>query len=206
MPIKKCENGKYRIGDGPCKYKTKEDAEKAQRAYYASKEEQGDKMNKSIKDVEDNELIEVKILKGMKDLLKEYFGYKKTEIPVIKQFNEEEQIAIEPMYCGPMQVDGHGEYMTEETIRGMVDSANDAIEKGKLSGGVFHKENLDEIEILKAWVNECDCIIGDTEVPEGQPIVKVKFHDTDLWNLRKEGKLRGLSIGGKRKPLEKDNE
>lgn len=35
MPVRKCGNGKYRIGDGPCMYKTKESADKAYKAYLA---------------------------------------------------------------------------------------------------------------------------------------------------------------------------
>jgi len=37
MPVYKCPNGKWRIGSGPCMYKTKEAAEKAYRAYRAKK-------------------------------------------------------------------------------------------------------------------------------------------------------------------------
>jgi hypothetical protein len=40
MPVMKCSNGEYKIGnDGDCRYSTKEKAEKAQQAYYASKNE-----------------------------------------------------------------------------------------------------------------------------------------------------------------------
>lgn len=118
-------------------------------------------------------------------------------VPIVKQFDNEEMIAIEPMYCQPGVADGHGEGMDLDTIYKMVESANEAIGRGTLSGGLFHKENREDIEILKCWVNECPCVIGETEVPEGQPIVKVKFHNTELWGLRKAGKLKGLSIGGK---------
>lgn len=37
MPVIKCSNGKYRIGSGKCIYKTKESAEKAQKAIKAQK-------------------------------------------------------------------------------------------------------------------------------------------------------------------------
>ena len=37
MPVRKCSNGKYRIGDGDCIYKTKSSAEKAYAGYRASK-------------------------------------------------------------------------------------------------------------------------------------------------------------------------
>ena len=37
MPVLKCDNGKYRIGNGQCKYTTKEKAETAYRAYKTQK-------------------------------------------------------------------------------------------------------------------------------------------------------------------------
>lgn len=37
MPVQRCINGKYRIGNGECIYSTKDDAEKAYRAYLAKK-------------------------------------------------------------------------------------------------------------------------------------------------------------------------
>lgn len=37
MPVRKCKNGKYRIGNGKCMYDTKSSAEKAYKAYLAKK-------------------------------------------------------------------------------------------------------------------------------------------------------------------------
>lgn len=37
MPVIQCSNGKYRIGKGPCMYKSLEKAEKAYKAYLAKK-------------------------------------------------------------------------------------------------------------------------------------------------------------------------
>lgn len=124
------------------------------------------------------------------------------DMPIIKQFEEEEMIAIEPMYCLPNTPDGHGEGMDIDTVYKMVESANKAITERRLSGGLFHKQNLKEIELIKCWVNECDCQIGESFVQEGQPIMKVKFHDEDLWNMRKNGELKGLSIGAKGERVE----
>ena len=38
MPVRKCSNGKYRIGSGDCVYTSREKAERAQQAYHAQKE------------------------------------------------------------------------------------------------------------------------------------------------------------------------
>lgn len=37
MPVIKCSDGKFRIGSGKCKYKTRAAAERAYRAYRAKK-------------------------------------------------------------------------------------------------------------------------------------------------------------------------
>jgi len=37
MPVKKCSNGKWKIGSGKCMYDTKEAAERAYKAYLAKK-------------------------------------------------------------------------------------------------------------------------------------------------------------------------
>jgi len=37
MPVKKCANGKWRIGSGECQYDTKKSAESAYEGYRASK-------------------------------------------------------------------------------------------------------------------------------------------------------------------------
>lgn len=39
MPVTKCPNGKYRIGNGPCKYKTRQAAVRAYQAYLAKQKE-----------------------------------------------------------------------------------------------------------------------------------------------------------------------
>lgn len=111
----------------------------------------------------------------------------------ITKFNEEQMIAIEPLYCKPMESDAHDQGMTEEEIRKMVDNINTNIHK--ISGNIGHVFNTDGFYFVKAWVNECECMIGSEFVPEGQPIIKVQFTDETLWSMRKTGQLQGLSIG-----------
>ncbi|WP_421269458.1 XkdF-like putative serine protease domain-containing protein [Aeromonas veronii] len=111
----------------------------------------------------------------------------------IKKFNEEQMIAIEPLYCKPMECDSHNQGMTEEEIRKMVDNINANIHK--ISGNIGHVFNTDGFYFVKAWVNECECMIGDEFVSAGQPIIKVQFTDETLWSMRKTGQLQGLSIG-----------
>jgi hypothetical protein len=157
--------------------------------------ESGD-VNKS-KDYEDMNWVEGIIEKVFKRFKKE-----EKDLVSIQKFVEEEMTAVEIMYSYPGETDGHGEGMSKETIMKMVESANKALDEGRLSSGLFHKENRDDIEILKIWVNEVDCEIGGTFVPEGSALVKTKFHNPELWQMRKSGELGGLSIGARGNKVE----
>lgn len=116
-------------------------------------------------------------------------------VPVIKQFEDEQMESIEVLYCAPLEADAHNEGMTEDEIRKMVDNFNTNITK--IKGNFGHAVNTDKFSPLKAWVNECECLIGDQVVPEGMPLVKLKYHDPELWQQRKDGLFKGISIGAR---------
>jgi hypothetical protein len=147
-------------------------------------------LNKATKE---SSSMQKSFVEGLANLITKHFGSGQTNLQQIIKFNDEKMIAIEPLYCKPLEPDLHGEGMTEEEIRKMVDNINTNIDK--ISGNIGHAFNTDGFYFLKAWVNECDCVIGDEIVPEGMPIIKVQFVDNKLWELRKAGELSGLSIG-----------
>ena len=116
-------------------------------------------------------------------------------MPIIKQLDDEEMIAIEPLYISFGEVDGHGDALeSQEEVYKMVDSFNQSISDGHLKYNYDHGEFCEDFVAVKAWVNEVDCHIGDTFVPEGQPIVKTQFLDKDKWEERKAGDVKGVSI------------
>lgn len=118
--------------------------------------------------------------------------------PVIKQFDEEQMIAIEPLYIAVGEVDGHGDTIDSiEEMEHLVKSFNEANEKGILQSSLFHKHKTNAFSVIKAWVNECECMIGDHIIPEGQPIVKIQFNNKKAWEMRKEGRFGGVSIGAR---------
>lgn len=146
-------------------------------------------LNKSAKETHK---MKNSFAEGLASLINKHFGGG-TNLQQITKFNEEQMVAIEPLYCKPLDADLHEEGMTEEEIRKMVDNINANIDK--ISGNIGHALNTEGFHFVKAWVNECECVIGEEVVPEGQPIIKVQFTDDNLWELRKSGKLCGLSIG-----------
>lgn len=117
----------------------------------------------------------------------------KNTLPIHKQFEEEKMEVIEIMYCPPEYDDLHGERMSEIEIRKMVENFNLNIDK--IKGNLGHVKNTDKFKPIKAWVNEVDCYIGETFVSEGTPLVKNKFYDAELYQMRKDGILQGVSIG-----------
>ena len=136
--------------------------------------------------------------KTLTKVLNKFFGeVKGKNIPVIKQFDEEEMVAIEPLYIKAGDVDGQGDTVDLEGIHSMVKSFNEANESGTLQTSLFHSHKTECFEVEKAWVNEVDCTIGDTLVEEGQPLVKIHFLNEEAWELRKNGTLMGLSIGAR---------
>lgn len=149
---------------------------------------------------------EVSLIDKIVHTIEKCLGRSNKETPIIKQFEDEQMIAIEPLYILPDEVDGHGDTMTETELRKMVDNLNKNIQSKNVKANLFHSKNTDKFELIKCWINEQECMIGDTVVPEGLPIMKIQFHDKKLWELRKSGKLTGLSIGARAKSVEEVDE
>jgi len=135
------------------------------------------------------------------NVLDKYFGgSKRKDINVIKQFGDDgEMSCIEPLYSAPLTSDGDGDMMSAATIESMVVSINKANDEGRLQSGLFHKHSTEVWHLEKAWVNPTECIIGDTIIPEGQPIAKTVFTNETAFELRKSGEIAGLSIGARAK-------
>lgn len=101
-------------------------------------------------------------------------GSAQDNIPVVKQFEQEKMEAIEWLY--PVEQDDlHGDRIDLDEARNMVEGINKSLKEGKLAVALNHKAKLTSVEITKAWINEHECMIGDTLVPEGWPLCKMKF-------------------------------
>ena len=123
-------------------------------------------------------------------------------INVVKQFEEEDMIAIEPLYINTGDVDAHGEGVTEKSLDNLVDSFNENIEN--IQGNIHHEFMTKGFKPLKAYRMQMDVHVGDVNKPsemikidKGQPIVEVQYFDKDLWEMRKSGVLGAPSVGCK---------
>lgn len=137
----------------------------------------------------------------MKAFFKNFFQPTKKEesLVVVKQFDEEEMVAVEKLYIVPNTFDAHEHTISEDDTEAMVKSFNDQITKGKLKSSLWHTHETTVFKTIRAWVNPIDCMIGETFVPRGQPLCENKFFNKAAWEDRKKNVLAGVSIGCKAK-------
>lgn len=114
---------------------------------------------------------------------------------IIKQFDDEQMIAVEPLYTPAGVEDLHGEMIELPEMEKAIASFNKAVEDGTLQPSLFHTHKTDGFKINKAWITYEECIMGDSIVPKHQPLVEIQFLNKSLWDKRKSGELQGLSIG-----------
>ena len=126
----------------------------------------------------------------------------KTSVQLVKKFDDEEMIAIEPLYINVGEADVHKDGVTDEDLDQLVEDFNSNIDN--ISGNIHHVYNTDGFFPLKAYRLPMNVYIGDPQEPndmvlieEGQPVVKVQFTNVDYWEKRKSGVLGGVSIGCK---------
>lgn len=181
----------------------------------------GKKVNKSMDDVQKKTFIQV--LKGLLNLVSdediddnkidEYLSKtaqqhpSNTSIELIKQFEEEEMIAIEPLYINIGKADSHGDGILDEELDKLIDNFNENIDN--IQGNIHHQFMTDGFKPIKAYRLPMTVYVGDPSEPtemamieKGQPVVEMQFLNKDYWEKRKSGILGGVSIGaeGKRVP------
>jgi hypothetical protein len=154
-------------------------------------------ITKVVKTTQYKDVVEKSLEERVLDVIKSCFGGT-NRVPVIKQFQDEKMIAVEPLYICANEVDGQGDTIDRENLEYLVKSLNDNLDK--VQPNMFHKVNTPEaFKINKAWINPYPCKFseGGIEVPEGQPLVEIQFLNEVAWDLRKSGELMGLSIGAR---------
>lgn len=153
--------------------------------------------NKLVKDGEKEDSAYAKAIASAKRIKNKSKGSEDQVYDmIVNKYIEEKMIAYEPMYCPPNVADCVQDAMTDEEIVKMVDNANKKIADGTLKPYLFHKTQTDAFSFVKAFVNPWDCVVGDQEIYEGQPVIVVKYKNKRAWELRKQGIIKGPSIGG----------
>jgi hypothetical protein len=137
------------------------------------------------------------ILEGFSTILEKYFGPSEQE--QTQEVVDEEMVSYEVVY-EPLIKDAHGEWMSESTIADACINFNKNLEKGIVSPNLFHLKDTDAFTIESTWVQkELDVKVVQTGevIKAGTWIAKIKYNDESLWNLKKQGIIGGVSIGGR---------
>lgn len=126
---------------------------------------------------------------ALKNLLKEY--------GLIKE--KEEMVSYEVVY-EPNTLDAHNQWMSEEEVEKACENFNKNLEAGVVKSNLLHVKDTEDFTIESTWIHkELDVVVDGTGQPikAGTWIAKLKFHNEDLWALKKAGVLGGVSFGGK---------
>lgn len=127
----------------------------------------------------------------MISLLKEYGILKADEI------QKEEMVSYEVVY-EPDTEDSHGHWASRETLEKACENFNENLKKGIVKSNLFHVQDTEDFTILDTWIQkELDVLVEETgeKIKAGTWVAKLKYHDEDLWELKKSGVLGGVSIG-----------
>lgn len=138
------------------------------------------------------------LLQSLKDWLDEKLGTGPKEVVKSTDEIQEQKIAIEVIY-EPDVKDSHNCWMSKETLEKACEDFNKNLEEGNVSANLYHLENTDKFEIVKTWIHKgFDCVVSGSGEPvkEGTWIAELQYKDDNLWQAKKEGIIKGVSIFG----------
>ena len=199
MPCKKCENGKYRFGEGNCKYDTLQECEDAHDTY---------DIVELVVD-EDNEELAIDAISLVTSPAIEtdfvYFNNNKANLTFAK-VNEEKRLLVSPALIPYKQIyryDANKDknyyvYFTKKTVR----KAAEAYMKHQNtnSATLQHEEKVTGVHTVESWIvenstNDKSNLYG-YELPVGTWFVTMRVLNDEVWERIKSGELKGLSIEG----------
>jgi hypothetical protein len=88
--------------------------------------------------------------------------------------------------------------MSTETVEKACSDFNALLKEGVIKANLFHVEDTETFTIVDSWIQkEFDVTVDATGEPikAGTWVAKLKYNDESLWELKKMGKLGGVSIG-----------
>lgn len=129
----------------------------------------------------------------------------KVAVPILKSTDELKR-EVTFVYYEPDVLDKHGQWCSKETLAKACENFNLNLEKGVVKTNLFHSKDengnvipTDSYSVIKSWINEVDCIIGDQAVTEGTWLVKTHISNDILWDMHMDGTVSGVSFGAKGK-------
>ena len=199
MPCKQCENGKYKWGNGDCKYDTLQECEKAHQNY---------DIVELIVD-ENNEELAIDAISLVTSPAIEtdfvYFNATESNLTLAK-VNEEQRLLVSPALIPYKQIyryDANKDrnyyvYFTADTVR----KAAEAYMKHHNTNNATlqHEEKVTGVHTVESWIvedskNDKSNLYG-YELPKGTWFVSMRVNNDEVWERIKSGELKGLSIEG----------
>ena len=138
------------------------------------------------------------LLQSLRDWIDSKLNNSDIEKSTITQDIEEKKISVDVVY-EPDVKDAHNNWMSAETLEKACEDFNKNLKEGKVSENLFHQENTAKFEIVKSWIDKgFDCTVDASGEPvkEGSWLVETKFIDDKLWEAKKKGIVKGVSIFG----------
>ena len=200
MPCKKCENNKYRFGEGNCKYNTLAECEAANQTY--------DIVELVID--ETNEAIAIDAISLVTSPAIEtdfvYFNEEEKGKLTLAKIDEEKRMLVSPALIPYKQIyrynaeqDKHYYvHFTAETVR----KAAEAFIKHHNTNNatVQHEYKVTGVSVIETWISEDSkkdkSNVYGYELPKGTWFVSMRIDNDEVWEQIKEGTLKGLSIEG----------
>lgn len=115
---------------------------------------------------------------------------KKTNIPIIKQANEELKQATF-LVLSPDEVDLHGDVYDANEVRKACHNFNTYCRKANL----LHLFDTDTFSVVESYIAPVGMQIGEQVVKAGDWISVLQFHCDEIWSEVKAGNYCSVSIG-----------
>ena len=116
---------------------------------------------------------------------------KKTNIPIIKQANEELKQATF-LVLSPDEVDLHGDVYDANEVRKACHNFNTYCRKANL----LHLFDTETFSIAESYIAPVEMQMGETIIKAGSWVSVLQFHNEDIWKDVKDENFTGVSIGG----------
>ena len=198
MPCKQCENGKYRFGDGNCKYETLAECEAAHQTY--------DIVELVIDDSNEAIAIDAISLVTSPAIETDFVYFNKENNLTLAKIDEEKRMLVSPALIPYKQIyrynadtDKHYYvYFTADTVR---KSAEAFIKHHNTNNAtVQHEYKVTGVSVIESWISESETKdksnLYGYELPKGTWFVSMRIENDEVWEQIKSGELKGLSIEG----------
>lgn len=120
----------------------------------------------------------------------------------VKKSSDPEQQTALYVVLAPETPDAHGDIYSEEEVEKAAHSFMLHCQRSNL----LHKSNTTAFSCVESYVLPFDTEFKGFSLKSGTWLMKIKVHNSILWDFVKEGKFSGLSIGAMATVEDLDND